>query len=166
MFRRAQRVERSEFLCLWLCASLRERTVFGVTCTTRQRQSRWTALVRHVTLLSILQYLPLHHTHHPPLSTDLQLSAFYSSTLLLFYSPLLPAILPEPRAPVTDTRLSAYPFLFIAILPSCRGRVDQICYFHYSISSSLDFPCLLFQTLFIPLIFTSPGHLYHLQLIN
>ncbi len=109
MFRRAQRVERSEFLCLWLCASLRERTVFGVTCTTRQRQSRWTALVRHVTLLSILQYLPLHHTHHPPLSTDLQLSAFYSSTLLLFYSPLLPAILPEPRAPVTDTRLSDYP---------------------------------------------------------
>ncbi len=107
-------------------------------------------------------------THHSALSTlywstALSALSFSVSTLLLF----LPSCQsPKPRATVTDTRLSAYPFLFIAILPSCRGRVDQICYFHYSISSSLDFPCLLFQTLFIPLIFTSPGHLYHLQLIN
>ena len=139
--------------------------MFDVTCTTRQRQSRWTALVRHVTLLSIFQYLPLHHTQHSPLST-LQIYGSLPSTLLLPAPSCHPARAqsPEPRAPVTDTRLSAYPSFYCHPLRLKGGRSTM--QFHYSLSSSLVFPFLLLQTLFILLIFTSPGHIYHLQPLN
>ena len=119
--------ERSEWsgASVCVCGSVRRRG--NALCSvSRARRGSGRAGGRHVTLLSSSTCPPSHSTlttQHSPLTALYRSTALCPLLLfLLFYSPLLPAILPschlpEPRAPVTDTRLSAYPSYLLPSSP-------------------------------------------------